>query len=104
MATDKPQPSPQKILVAGGSGFIGSRLIKKLAADIHYHQPQSRDEILSLTRDPESIKDMFDEDVRLVKADVSNYEDVAREAFSYITKWEFRSEDKPLIANHHSSN
>ncbi len=87
MATDKPQPSPQKIFVAGGSGFIGSRLIKKLAADIHYHQPQSRDEILCLTR-----------------ADVSNYEDVAREAFSYITKWEFRSEDKPLIANHHSSN
>ncbi|HEV3432736.1 MAG TPA: NAD-dependent epimerase/dehydratase family protein, partial [Nitrososphaera sp.] len=78
MATDKPQPSPRKILVAGGSGFIGSRLIKKLAAEIHYHQPQSRDEILCLTRDPESIKDMFDEDVRLVKADVSNYEDIAR--------------------------
>ena len=49
-----------------------------MAADIHYHQPQSRDEILCLTRDPESIKDMFDEDVRLVKADVSNYEDIAR--------------------------
>ena len=78
MSSDKPQPSPRKILVAGGSGFIGSRLIKKLAADIHYHQPQSRDEILCLTRDPESIKDMFDEDVRLVRADVSNYEDLAR--------------------------
>lgn len=79
MTTDKPEPSPRKILVAGGSGFIGSRLIKKLAADIHYHhEPQSRAEILCLTRDPESIKDMFDEDVRLVKADVSNYEDLAR--------------------------
>jgi uncharacterized protein YbjT (DUF2867 family) len=80
LASDKPQPSPRKILVAGGSGFIGSRLIKKLAADIHHHhdQPQSRDEILCLTRDPEFIKDMFDEDVRLVKADVSNYEDIAR--------------------------
>jgi uncharacterized protein YbjT (DUF2867 family) len=31
-----------------------------------------------LTRDPESIKDKFDEDIRLVKADVSNYEDLAR--------------------------
>ena len=79
MTSNKPDPSPQKILVAGGSGFIGSRLIKKLAADIHYHEPQSRvAEILCLTRDPESIKDMFDEDIRLVKADVSNYEDLAR--------------------------
>jgi uncharacterized protein YbjT (DUF2867 family) len=78
LTSNKPDPSPQKILVAGGSGFIGSRLIKKLAADIHYHEPRSRVEILCLTRDPESIKDMFDEDVRLVKADVSNYEDLAR--------------------------
>lgn len=79
MTNNKPDPSPQKILVAGGSGFIGSRLIKKLAADIHYHEPQSRvAEILCLTRDPESIKDKFDEDIRLVKADVSNYEDLAR--------------------------
>ena len=78
MTSNKPDPSPQRILVAGGSGFIGSRLIKKLAADIHYHEPQSRAEILCLTRDPESIKDMFDKDIRLVKADVSNYEDLAR--------------------------
>jgi uncharacterized protein YbjT (DUF2867 family) len=78
LTSNKPDPRPQKILVAGGSGFIGSRLIKKLAADIHYHEPRSRVEILCLTRDPESIKDMFDEDVRLVKADVSNYEDLAR--------------------------
>jgi uncharacterized protein YbjT (DUF2867 family) len=79
LTNNKPDPSPQKILVAGGSGFIGSRLIKKLAADIHYHEPQSRVvEILCLTRDPESIKDKFDEDIRLVKADVSNYEDLAR--------------------------
>jgi uncharacterized protein YbjT (DUF2867 family) len=74
----KLDPGPRKILVAGGSGFIGRRLIKKLAADIHHHVPQSRAEILCLTRDPESIKDMFDDDIRLVKADVSNYEDLAR--------------------------
>jgi uncharacterized protein YbjT (DUF2867 family) len=77
--TSKPDPDRLKILVAGGSGFIGSRLIKKLAADIHHHRDlQSRLEILCLTRDPESIKDMFNEDVRLIKADVSNYEDLAK--------------------------
>ena len=47
-----------------------------MATDIHRHEPRSRVEILCLTRDPESIKDMFDEDVRLVKVDVSNYEDL----------------------------
>ena len=73
-----PPPPPLKLLVAGGSGFIGSRLIKKLAADIHHRVPQFRAEILCLTRDPESIKDTFGEDVRLVKADVSNYEDLTR--------------------------
>jgi uncharacterized protein YbjT (DUF2867 family) len=78
LTTNKPEPRPQKILVAGGSGFIGRRLIKKLAADIQYREPQSRAEILCLTRDPESIRDMFDEDIRLVKADVSNYEDLVR--------------------------
>lgn len=69
----------RKILVAGGSGFIGSRLINRLAAEIHSHNPEFRIEIMCLTRDPESIKDMFDKDIiRLVKADVSNYQDLAR--------------------------
>jgi uncharacterized protein YbjT (DUF2867 family) len=68
----------RKILVAGGSGFIGSRLIKRLSTDIHRQVPQSRIEIVCLTRNPESIKDMFDKDIRLVKADVSNYQDLAR--------------------------
>ncbi|HJY15101.1 MAG TPA: NAD-dependent epimerase/dehydratase family protein, partial [Nitrososphaeraceae archaeon] len=68
----------RKILVAGGSGFIGSRLIKRLSADIHRHEPQFRIEIVCLTRNPESIKDMFDKDIRLVKADVSDYQDLAR--------------------------
>ena len=77
--TSKPDAvTPLKILVAGGSGFIGSRLIKKLSADIRHRVPQFRAEILCLTRDPQSIKDMFAEDVRLVKADVSNYEDLTR--------------------------
>ena len=79
--TSKLDPNPLKILVAGGSGFIGSRLIKKLAADIHHRVPHFRAEILCLTRDTESIKDMFDKDIRfirIVKADVSSNEQLAR--------------------------
>ena len=79
--TNGPDQRPQKILVAGGSGFIGSRLIKKLIEEDTHHrvsQSQSQLEILCLTRDPESVKDMFDKDVRLIKADVSHYEDLAK--------------------------
>ena len=78
--TNGPDQKPQKILVAGGSGFIGSRLIKKLIEDTHHRasQSQSQFEILCLTCDPESVKDMFDEDVSLIKADVSHYEDLAK--------------------------
>jgi uncharacterized protein YbjT (DUF2867 family) len=76
--TSKANQNALKILVAGGSGFIGSRLIKKLAKEIHHHAPEFRAEILCLTRNPESIKDVFSEDVRLVKADVSNHEELAR--------------------------
>ncbi len=75
--SDTDQRHPLKILVAGGSGFIGSRLIKKLAADASRHVPQFGTEIVCLTRDPDSIKDMFDKDIKLVKADVSNYQDLA---------------------------
>jgi uncharacterized protein YbjT (DUF2867 family) len=67
-----------RILVAGGSGFIGSRLINRLAAGIHSRNPEFRAEIICLTRDPESVKDMFHKDIKLVKADVSNYQDLAR--------------------------
>ena len=79
MQVDKQARSnPMKILVAGGSGFIGSRLIKKLASDFHRRIPHFRAEILCLTRNPESIKGLFEEDIRLVKGDVSNHEDLAR--------------------------
>jgi nucleoside-diphosphate-sugar epimerase len=76
--SSKPDQSSLKILLAGGSGFIGSRLIKRLTEEIHHRAPQFRAQILCLTRDPESIKDMFSEDIKLIKADVSNYDELAR--------------------------
>jgi uncharacterized protein YbjT (DUF2867 family) len=78
--TSKANQNPLKILVAGGSGFIGSRLIKKLAEEIHHHHHllQCGAEILCLTRDPQSIENMFSKDIRLVKADISNYEELVR--------------------------
>ena len=72
----KPDQNTLKILVAGGSGFIGSRLIKNLEERIRYSEPQFKAQISCLTRSPESVKDMFSKDIRLVKADVSNYEEL----------------------------
>jgi dTDP-D-glucose 4,6-dehydratase len=76
--SSKPDQNSLKIVVAGGSGFIRSRLIKKLTEEIHPSAPQFRAQIFCLTRDPESIKDMFSEDIKLVKVDVSNYDELAR--------------------------
>ena len=64
-----------KILVAGGSGFIGKRLIARLSgANI----PPRRNEILCLTRRPESLGRDFGDDVKVVKGDVSDPEDMRR--------------------------
>ena len=62
-----------KILVAGGSGFIGKRLIKTLSNRLT-HDKSMHNEIICLSRNPESLKGKFDNDVSIVKADVSDYE------------------------------
>lgn len=77
-SSSKPVQKTLKILVAGGSGFIGRRLIRKLAEETPQNGIQPKIEILCLTRDPQSIKEMFSKDVRLVKADVSNHEELSR--------------------------
>lgn len=74
----KPVQKTLKILVAGGSGFIGRRLIRKLAEETRQNGIRPKIEILCLTRDPQSNKEMFSKDVRLVKADVSNQEELSR--------------------------
>lgn len=74
----KPDQNTLKILVAGGSGFIGSRLINKLAGETSDNAAYSKLEILCLTRDPQSTKEIISEKVRLVKADVSSHEELTR--------------------------
>ena len=71
------------ILVAGGSGFIGRKLIQKLVdyqKDLHPPVNNNKHhQILCLTRNPESVNGVFAEQVvQVVKGDVSDYDDLKR--------------------------
>ena len=58
-----------RILVTGATGFIGSRIVKRLLADGHY-------KVRCMTRNPENIYELFNlsgDIVEVVKADASNY-------------------------------
>jgi uncharacterized protein YbjT (DUF2867 family) len=66
-----------KILVAGGSGFIGKRLIKSLSNRLALDESM-HNEIICLSRNPEALKGKFDKEVSIVKADVSDYESLVR--------------------------
>jgi uncharacterized protein YbjT (DUF2867 family) len=58
-----------RILVTGATGFIGSRIVKRLLADGHY-------KVRCMTRNPENIFDLFNvsgDIIEVVKADASNY-------------------------------
>jgi uncharacterized protein YbjT (DUF2867 family) len=84
-----------RILVAGGSGFIGRRLIKSLSSRLALNSNTEEkgeataalssatgNEIICLSRNPESVKGKFDDDnnkiVSVVKADVSDYNSIVR--------------------------
>src|SRR6185436_8533889 len=71
-------PKPMRILVAGGSGFIGRKLILKLTDSQKDTHRSTDNQILCITRNPESIKGFFTEKVRVVRGDVSNYDDMKR--------------------------
>jgi uncharacterized protein YbjT (DUF2867 family) len=71
-------PKPMRILVAGGSGFIGRRLILRLTDSRKDTLNSSNNQILCMTRNPESVKEFFTDKVRVVKGDVSDYEDLKR--------------------------
>ncbi len=58
-----------RILVTGATGFIGSRIVKRLLANGHY-------KVRCMTRNPENIYELFNSTgdiVEIVKADASNY-------------------------------
>lgn len=58
-----------RILVTGATGFIGSRIVKRLLANGHY-------KVRCMTRNPENIYELFNSTgdiVEVVKADASNY-------------------------------
>ncbi len=58
-----------RILVTGATGFIGSRIVKRLLADGRY-------KVRCMTRNPENIYELFNlsgDIIEVVKADASNY-------------------------------
>ena len=79
-----------KILIAGGSGFIGSRLTRLLATRSSFPRPHQtgitiaehnveQREIICLTRNPSYVKKLFgDLDIRIVEGDVTKHDDLVR--------------------------
>ena len=61
----------KRILVAGGSGFIGRRLTESLSRRLPHG------EILCMSRNPESLRDAFESNVSVVKANVADYDSLA---------------------------
>jgi thioester reductase-like protein len=63
-----------KILVTGASGFIGSRLVSRLCSSSGINKR----EITCITRNVESLVGRFNEEVKIIKADASNYLELLR--------------------------
>ncbi|MFB5600893.1 MAG: NAD(P)H-binding protein [Nitrososphaeraceae archaeon] len=74
MSDNKNKQQNLRILVTGSTGFIGSRIVKRLLADRKYT-------VRCMTRDPAHIYDLFGitgNIVEVVKADASNYSELVK--------------------------
>ena len=74
MHTNKKPKQNLRILVTGATGFIGSRIVKRLLADGQYS-------IRCMTRKPENIYELFNVSgdlIEIVKADASNYSELVQ--------------------------
>ena len=59
-----------KILVSGATGFIGSRLL------VFRTLPSNKPDITCITRNLGLLKSRFTENVKILKADVMNYQEL----------------------------
>jgi uncharacterized protein YbjT (DUF2867 family) len=69
MYNNKNKKQSLRVLVTGATGFIGSRIIKRLLADGEYN-------VRCMTRNPENVYELFNlsgDIIEVVKVDASNY-------------------------------
>ncbi|MDP9288118.1 MAG: NAD-dependent epimerase/dehydratase family protein [Thermoproteota archaeon] len=67
-----------RILVTGASGFIGSRLVDRLSTSSLDPLISNEYEVVCMTRNVESLNRHYNENVKVNKADVMNYQELIK--------------------------
>jgi uncharacterized protein YbjT (DUF2867 family) len=67
------QDKVMRILIAGASGFIGTRLVKSLS---QFNAAGAKIEIICLSRRPQSASGINGKNVKTIKCDVTNYDEL----------------------------